>query len=288
MSQTIGDTTLPDLQQFPDISLKDVGGSAVDFAKGLNTTENDVFSQYMAKQKAQPTSLQIYDQTQQAAGIPELKKSQATLQGQVYSLEDSLRRLEPDIAARSGNSIVTQSQRNGMIDAASKPLQENLGTIGTALGRVSSAISDANKDVTTRVGYQMDDLKAELQPYKDQLTLLSDQNARLMTGFSTDQSNELSILMAKIARNEQISDTEYQTAKDLALKNMDYENAMKENAAVLNKPENQVVEANGHKYLIDTKTGNRIADLGSTKSPSSAASANPYSYITNTNTNPWG
>lgn len=268
MAVDMGGVTLPDLQQFPDVKLSDVGGSALDFAKELNMGQDAVFGDYMKRQQAQPKSLELLDQQEAAAGIPEMKKVQGTLQSQVYSLEDSLRRVEPDISARSNNSIVTESQRRGMVGAAQKPLVENLGWIGQSLGRVSGAVQEAKSDVTRRVGYAMEDLKSELQPYKEKLQLMSEQNARSMTGFSQDQSTQLNLLVEKIKRGQQISDMEWGAAKDLALQNMSFEQAMKQQSAVLNKPENQVVDANGRRYLIDTKTGARVADLGSTKAPS--------------------
>lgn len=246
--------------------------SSVDFAKTLNTGENDVFGAYAKKALNQPKPLELYGKLEESAGIPKMKMAQSTLQGQVYDLEDTIRRVEPDIAARSRNSIVTEAQRRGMSTAAKEPLIENLGWLGQSLGRVSSAISNEKADISNKVGMAMEGFRMELEPYKEKLSLTVDQNSRMMSGFTADKQSNLDVLLAKIQRQEQVSDMEWQQAQDLAKEERVYEQNKTTMMEQFNQPDNKIVEANGRQMLINMKTGEKIADLGSSKTASGGTS----------------
>ncbi len=255
------------LLPFPNIKLSDIGGSATDYADKLSSQENDIFGNYLKIAQSQPLPLDLYDKLETAAGIPQLKQSQSTLQGQIYNLEDTLRRVEPNVTARTGSSVVTEAQRQGMVSAAQKPLIENLGWLGQSLGRVSSAISTEKQDIGNKVTLAMQGFQQQLEPYKMQLTMKMDQDARAMTGFTADRETTLNILLAKIARDEQISDMQWKQAQDLAMQEREFEQAKSLKMIEINQPDNKVVEANGRQLLVDQKTGKIISDLGSSKAP---------------------
>lgn len=239
--------------------------SAVDFAKGLNASENDVFGDYLKVAQGQPQPLDLYNQLEEGAGIPQLKTAQSTIQGQIYDLEDTLRRVEPDVAARSRNSIVTEAQRRGMVTAARDPLIEDLGWLGQSLGRVSNAISNEKADIGTKVSLAMQGFQQQLEPYKMQLSMKVDQNSRLMTGFTADRQTKLDVLLQKIHRNEQISDMERNEAFELAKMERQFENQKNLLLDEYNQPNNNVINANGRQLLVNMNDGSIVADLGSSK-----------------------
>lgn len=237
--------------------------SAVDYAKGLNATENSAFADYAKLASSQPLPLDLYTKLEESAGIPQLKTTQKTIQGQIYDLEDTLRRVEPDITARSGQSIVTEAQRRGMVTETEKPLIENLGWLGQSLGRVSNAITGEKADIGTKVGLAMQGFQQQLEPYKMKLTMTIDQNSRMMTGFTADRQSQLDILLAKVQRSEELSDREWQAAQDLAKEERQFENQKSMLKLEYDQPDNKVVEANGKQLLINMKDGKVIANLGS-------------------------
>jgi len=236
--------------------------SAKDFAAGLDSRENDVFGNYFKTAREQPKPLELFDMMSESAGVPQLRKSQSSLQGTIYDIEDSLRRLEPDINARTQNSVVTESQRRGMLTSAQKPIMENYGWLNQSLGRISGALAETQKDVTQRVGYALEGFRMELEPYKEQLSLVVTQNARAMTGFSTDRQTTLDVLLAKIGRQEKVTDQEFTAARELAIKEADYLQAIKLQQNTFNQPNNQIVDVGGNKVLIDMNTGRTIVNLG--------------------------
>lgn len=277
-TQKGGGGSVPAAQQFPDVKLADVGGSAVDFAKTLNQGEDAIFNSYANKAASTPKPLDLFNMMEEKAGIPGLRTTQSTLQSQIYDIEDTLRRVEPDIAARSGNSIVTEAQRRGMVSAAKEPLTEKLGWLGQSAGRVSNAITQQTADIGNRVGLAMEGFRMELEPYKDRLALVTDQNARTMTGFSSDRQATLDLLVRKIERGLQVSDMERQQAIDLAKEERSYTRSMEQIKMEMNQPDNKIVEANGRQLLVNMATGETIADLGSTKEPATGGGAGGYGY----------
>jgi len=260
-----GGASMPSVPSFDpkpyDDLLKSLPG-VKDFAGGLDTRENSIFGNYFQLAQNQPKPLELFDMMSNSAGVPQLKQSQASLQGTIYDIEDSLRRLEPDINARTQNSVVTESQRRGMLTSAQKPIMENYGWLNQSLGRISDALSKTEADVTQRVGYAMEGFKQELEPYKEHLSLAIQQGARAMTGFTADRQSFLDITLAKIGRQEKVTDQEYASAKELALKERDYFQAIEMKKMEINKPETEIVDVGGNKILIDSNTGATIVNLG--------------------------
>lgn len=197
---------------------------AGDFADTLNAGVNDSFGKYLDHVKTSPTSLDFYTKNLNAAGIPGLQKTQSTLQGQIYNLEDTLRRVEGNVAATTGNSIVTQGQRSGMIEARQKPLIENLGWIGQSLGRVSSAVQQGKSDVMNLTQLNSQDQGRVDDAYKMGISVQQENAARSMSGFTADRQSFLDVSLAKIRRGEQISDMEAQQAFEVLQSKRQFDN----------------------------------------------------------------
>jgi len=133
--------------------------------------------------KAQPSTLDFMKKTDEELGLPQQQKIAGTVREQIYSLEDQLKRVAPNVDATTKQSLVTQAQRENMINAAQRPIQENLATQATNLGRITEGI-----------------------------TALQDRSARLTAGFTADRESTLNLALQKIQRGEQLSDIEIQQA----------------------------------------------------------------------------
>lgn len=245
---------------------------ATDFAKTLNAGEDSAFNDYVSYLKGSDSPLDFYTKASEAQGLPQLRKTQSSLQGQIYDLEDTLRRIEPDVSANSRNSVVTESQRRGIVAERSKPVIENLGWIGQSLGRVSDAVSSANQQALTLTDLNSRGQDRIADAYKTNIQIKSDQAARAMTGFSTDMQNMLTVSLAKISRGEQLSDQEAQRAFE-ALQmekkyKMEFDQQMKLAEA---QPETQIIDLGGRKVLINTRTGKEIAGFNEVRSGGSGA-----------------
>lgn len=252
----------------PSISLNDIGGSALDFAKTAGAGVNDAWSQYAMAARAQQNPLDIYTSLENAAGLPAMRATASTLRGQVGSLEDLIGNIEPNVSATTRNSLVTEAQRQGMVSAQQAPWIDRLNKIATSLGRVEQGVTSATQDIGTKTGFAVQGQQMSLDPLKMQVQLASDQAARLMTGFTSDREANLSILMDKLQRQRQLDDREWQQASDLAKMEVTY-SQQKETLANTT----QIIEVGGHKKLVNSQTGAVIADLGATAAPAAAPGA---------------
>lgn len=269
-----------------NLSLKDVGGSSLDFANKLEAPIDEAVNQYVMTARSQAKPLDVFTQLEENAGLPQLRKTSATLQGQVADMEDAIRAVKKNVAARTTQSIVTESQRARMEQAEKNPLQENLSYLSTGLGRVSSAIQEAGSDVATKTGLVLQGNQQELDTYKFRIGTLADKAARLMTGFTTDQKNELDILMAKIARQQSLTDQETQRAFELSKMEKQYnmERQAAEDNFTRNPPTQTVSLGNNRTALINSITGKTIATYGGSSGGGSGSAASAYLPKKNTST----
>lgn len=242
-----------------------------DLATQVNQGENNAFSDYLSYLKGQPTSVDFYNTQLEKAGIPGLQKSASTLQQQIFDTEDALRRIEPDVAATTGNSIVTEAQRRGMVAAKQKPLNENLNVLGTALGRVSSAVQQGKSDVLTLTGLNSQDQAKLVDAYKTKLQLATTQGDRALQAFSQDISRTLDVTLAKIHRGEQVSDIEAANAFELL--------KMQKQAdlTLQNSKDNGLLTLSEGQTLYDPKTGKSVYTVPKTYKPEdNGYNGNPY------------
>ena len=205
--------------------------SALGFAESLSTGEDAVLANLVAAMKGQASPLDIYSKLETEAGIPELRTSAKSLSQEVYSLEDAIRQIEPDVTGRTRESLVTEAQRRGLVNVGQKPLRENLGTTATALGRVLSGLGLAQAEIGTKTGLAVQGQEKELEPYKLRYTAMVDRNARLMTGFTADRQTQLDTIMAKWQRTNQLDDREWQLAATLASEERTYKKQLQTAAA---------------------------------------------------------
>ena len=199
-----------------------------DFAQTLNQGENNAFNDYLSYLKSQPTSAENYSKNLEAAGVPSLQKAQTNLIGQMNSLEDAIRNVEPQVAATTQNSFVTQGQRQGIIQEKLNPLQQNYGTVSTALGRVSQAVSQGKADALTLTNLTSEDQKRLSDAYLQKLTLAQSQGTRALQAFIQDSDNYLNVSLAKLHRGEALSDQEAAFAHDLLMMQQEADQRMKE------------------------------------------------------------
>lgn len=240
--------------------------SAAGFATSLNAGEDSAFSDYLKYLSSQDSPLDFYTKASEANGVPALRKTQSTLQGQIYDLEDTLRRIEPDVTATTGESIVTDAQRRGIVTTRQKPVIENLGWLGQSLGRVSDAVTKGNEQALTLTDLQGQGVARTSDAYKTNLQIKSEQAARAMTGFTTDVQNTLDITLRKIARGEAVSDQQYQQAYDAWKLEKTYQLEMDKLAkTTANTAEkDRYISVGDKSSLYDTKTHTFVTSPSST------------------------
>lgn len=205
-----------------DISVPSIAG----YTEQAYAPADEALKSYVMAMRGQQKPLDIYKSLETEAGLPEMKKVAGTLREQIGGLEDTIRRIEGDVAATTRESLVTEGQRSGMIQARQRPLLQNLGTLTTGLGRIEQGISAASQGIDTKTGLFIKGQEQELKPYEIQVSALQDKAARMVSGFTADAENQLQVSMAKWQRQNQLDDREVEQAFQIMMAEKGYNNEL--------------------------------------------------------------
>lgn len=212
------------------INPKDIP-SVMDFAQKQEAPITDAVTNLLTAQKEQQTPMEIYTSLQEKNGIPEQQKVAQSLRDRIYGLEDSLKRVGSNVAATTKNSFVTEAQREGMVNAQSKPIQNTLNEASTSYGRVSDDLATSKADVSNLTNLVMQGNQQALEPLKTAVSVMTDRAARLTSAFSTDAQNKLNVMLDQVHRNQQLSDMDRQEAFTLLQQESSYKQSIKSSAA---------------------------------------------------------
>ena len=211
-----------DFSQIPSVSQYVEGQFASE-----NTALQDLVTQMMGREKP----LDIYGRLETEAGLPELRGVSTSLSKEIGAIEDYLDQIEPDVSARTRESLVTESQRRGMVSAGREPFLQKLTKLGTALGRVSGRVSEAERGIATKTELGLRGQEMDIEPLKLRYQVMTDQNARRLTGFTADRQTQLDQLYDKHQLERQLDDRDWQLANSWAQEERSYTNQLKTTAA---------------------------------------------------------
>jgi len=201
------------------------------FVEGQFAGEDVAMNNLVAEMRSQEKPLDMYGRLETEAGLPSLKKASSSLTKEIQGIEDVLDTIEPDVSARSRESLVTEAQRRGMVAKGKEPHLERLTKFGTALGRISGRIGEAERGIATKTELGMRGQEMELEPLKLRYSTLLDRNARTLTGFTADRQTTLDALYDKLDRTRQLSDMEWNLANTLGGEEREYKRALQSAAA---------------------------------------------------------
>jgi hypothetical protein len=201
------------------------------YAQTLEQPITDAYNKYMTAMAARANPLDVYTQLESEAGIPGMKKTATTLREQIGGVEDTIKRVEPTIAATTKESMVTEGQRQNMAVAQKKPLLERLGEMTTGLGRIESGIQAGMQDISTKVSLYMQGQDQMLEPLKVGIQALTDKASRLVSAYSTDSQNKLQVLTANWERQNALDDRQYEEAYKLLEGENSYKKELQKAAA---------------------------------------------------------
>lgn len=177
-------------------------GFAQEQEKGIAESLKQLVMGYRAQRKP----LDVYTELEEAAGLPAQKKVAQTLRDQIASLEDTIRRVRPNIAKTTRQSMVTEAQREKMEIAEKRPFLERLGEFSVALGRIDESIAAGMADLSNKVNLFLQGERMALEPLKLQYTSMVDRAARLTSAFGVDAQNQLEVYLANVRRGWELAD----------------------------------------------------------------------------------
>lgn len=238
----------------------DLGGSLATDANNVNTGTNNAFSTYAKQAGSLTNPTDYYQGLLNSNGIPQLQKTSENLQNNINDLQDQIYRTTPEVTANTANSLVTDSQRQGMIAAKTLPMQQLEEPLSNQLGQVNNSIATQEQNVNDQVG--------ALNTYNSQqlgvgalgVTVAQDNAARTMTGFTSDAANQLAGLLQKMQIQGTLDNTDLQTLSTLSTQKQAYQNALGTLTAGVaannNMNQNKLITVGQGSTVINPVTGN--------------------------------
>ena len=201
------------------------------YIQGQFAGEDPYLQAILDRYAAQEQPLDIYSRLEAQAGVPQLQTTAGTLMKEVGNVEDILSSIEPDVSARTRESLVTEAQRRGIVQAKQEPWSEKLTKLGTSLSRVMEALGLAKQDIATKTALALQGQEMQMKPLEFAYSVKVDRNARLLSGFSEDKQTQLDTILANWQRSNQISDRDYATAQQLSSDERNYYQTLQKAAA---------------------------------------------------------
>lgn len=189
--------------------------STVDFVTGLQGPIDAGYKELIMAMRGQQKPIDVYTDLEAAAGLPGQRQTAATLREEIGGIEDTIKRVEPTIAATTRESMVTEGQRQSMSVAQKKPLLERLGELATGLGRVEAGIAAGMADLNTKVSLFLQGQEQELEPIKLGIQAMTDRASRLTAAFGIDAQNKFEAYLANVRRGWELDDAEREEAFSL-------------------------------------------------------------------------
>ena len=205
--------------------------SVTDYVTKLEVPITDSYNALITAMQNRANPLDIYTSMEEAAGLPGMRGTATTLRDQISGIEDTIKRVEPTIAATTKESMVTEGQRQQMSMAQKKPLLERLGELTTGLGRVEQGIQAGMQDLATKVSLFMQGQDQMLEPLKIGIQAMTDRASRLTSAFSIDAQNQFNAYLANIRRGWELDDQERDEAFQLLTAENTYKQTLETAAA---------------------------------------------------------
>lgn len=183
---------------------------------GQTAQQENLFGQYKATSAAQEPLSAAYTRLGTEAGIPELSKTIGGFKTQIANVQNMINQLNDNITERTKGTFTSEAQRQRQVAAEQDPLTKQLSSFGIAMQPYTEQLSAAQQGIATKLGLISADQQKQLQPLIMQIDTLSDRFSREITGYTTASTNEFNALIAKIQRQQQLTDQETARANDLA------------------------------------------------------------------------
>lgn len=195
-----------------------------------NKQQDSLFKQYKSAVAGQENLTDVFQRAQQERGIGDYQNAINLFQGQIGDVKGLLDRLDENTASRTSGTGANQAYLDRLRAVEGGQLNTQLGRLSAGLEPVVQAYGLAQQDVGQLLELTQADQQRRLKPLETQVNSLGDRFAREITGFTSTRQNELDTLVAKIARQQQLSDREWQAAQQLAAEEREFQRQRSLNA----------------------------------------------------------
>jgi len=166
------------------------------------------------------------DRFSKQIGLPELKEQSLRLGELQGDLTSQFRGAPKAIEGQSRQSLVTEGQRQGLVQEAQKPLLEALQGLAPAQASLNSRIASGEQLLGQRLGIEKADQQRELLPFNFEFSAEEATQARELSGYTSAQSLELNRLVANLNAGVELNEGEKNRLNQLAVAEKQMESAL--------------------------------------------------------------
>lgn len=185
-------------------------GEQADIYAGIDKGYSDAIA-------GQSTVPQLTTKYNEMFGVPQMQQQLQQGTELFDTLGAQMRGLPKDIAQRSQESIVTQGQKNRMIQAEQAPILEQQGILGTNLSRLQSNLGTAQQNAGMMISAEQAQQAKELSPWLQKYDNQSVLSAMRMSGWTLENQMELDRLLANQQAGVTLSEGERNRANQLSI-----------------------------------------------------------------------
>lgn len=221
-----GTTPIP-IDHSADVHFQGTPSPIADIQNQFKTTENG----YADTINGQATVPQLTARYNSQFGVPQLQGQVQDLQAQSDTLGSEINNAPKTIAQASQESILTQGQKDAAVQNLQNPLQQQQQNVNTNLTRTQQNLGTAQTNAGQMVAAEQAQQQKQLLPWTQQFSDLNVTTAMQMTGWTTENAQQLQVLLANQQAGVQLTQNEQDHLEQLAQQEQSFEDTLKTNAA---------------------------------------------------------
>ncbi len=191
--------------------------------QGRYNTLNQGFSDFVNNQ---PNASSLQTKYNDQFGVPQMQQQLQTGNAQYDYLGNQISGVGKDIQQGSQESILTQGQLSRMTQSRQQPLLEQQNMLGQNLSRLGQNLGTAQSNVSQMMTAEQADQQRQLQPWLQKYNTEEIMSAARMTGWTQENANELSVLLANQQAGLTWTNAERDRANQLAIAEKQYQQAL--------------------------------------------------------------
>jgi len=184
--------------------------------KEQEARESDFLSRLRTTLGQQTPVRDIYTRLSTEAGLPEARKLTGGLTQSALDIQGRLAGLPERVAGETRGFDVNAAQLAKIKEARAQPIAKQLSETALAAEQAGASERALAGDVSTRLGLEVSEQEKLLMPFGVEASIISDQGARKVTGYTTQLQAEASQLITKLQQQGALDQIEARRLVDLA------------------------------------------------------------------------
>ena len=193
---------------------------------GQRAEQKQFVGDYTSALKGQETLPAMSDRLGTQMELPQLRETAQGYSELGNTLSSQIKAVPDVVAGTTRESLVTDPQRQRMIQKQQEPLLQSLGEVGQLGEMAGQRVTQAENQLGIQMGLAQTQQQRDMQPWMMQYDTMNVQQAREMTGWTNEMSNELNRLLANQSAGVTLSEGEANRMHELSVQENGFNNTI--------------------------------------------------------------